>query len=102
MLWKLLQKHSLHGGSLGHMFVHRSYIMQRRNYTPDEKISSGMEMCCSFKTVLGQEPYLEFRGTKKPLEPFAFKILSFGSYMLLSAFIELFKTYLEATIRDLL
>lgn len=53
MLWKLLLKHSLHGGSLGHMSVHRSYIMQQRNYSPDEKILSGMEIYCSFKHLIG-------------------------------------------------
>jgi hypothetical protein len=49
MLWKLQLKHSLHGGSLEHMVVHRSSIMQQRNYSPDEKISSGVEICHSFK-----------------------------------------------------
>jgi hypothetical protein len=40
-LWKPQSEGSLHGGSLGHIAVHRSFIMLLRNYTPDEKFSSG-------------------------------------------------------------
>jgi hypothetical protein len=48
MLWKLQSEGSLHGGSLGHTAVHRAFIMLPRNYSPDEKLSSG-EWNCSFR-----------------------------------------------------
>jgi len=39
MLWKLQSEDRLHGGSLGHITVHRYFMMLPRNYSPDEKIS---------------------------------------------------------------
>lgn len=39
MLWKLQSEGRLHGGSLGHITVHRYCMTPLRNYSPDEKIS---------------------------------------------------------------
>jgi len=39
MLWKLQSEGRLRGGSLGHITVHRFFMMLLRNYGPDEKIS---------------------------------------------------------------
>jgi len=52
--------------------------------------------------VLRQKSHLNFSSTKKPLHALVFKIPSFSNYILLPAFIQLFKTFLETTKCNLL